>query len=133
MDPHVTRQLDPEQLYGAQSCVWPSGVVTVWAPSQEAPLFGTQARVGTSQRRLASQSLSLAQEVPQTAPEQMYGEQVTVTRSWHVPLPVHEAGTVATPAAHEAARHATLVRTKPAHESTTTLLHVAARNTTPPG
>ena len=68
-------QVVPSHLYGAQSVVVPSGARSVWSPSHDALVLGTQLLMPalSAHANFVAQSASLAHVVPQDAPAQTYG------------------------------------------------------------
>jgi hypothetical protein len=131
-DVQVVPHAVPEHLYGAQSSREPSGATSMWSPSHDAASRATQVPWAVSQRNIALQSASAAHADPHAVPLHTYGAHDAVVIAVHAPLPVQLAAIVATPSAHDAARHGMLGPTKPMHAVRTTPSHVPAEHASRP-
>jgi hypothetical protein len=120
---HEVLQLVPVHVYGVQSVVPPLGMTSECMPSQLAASRGTHSFADALHWNRASQSASLAHDVPQAAPAHAYGEHVTWTTAGHVPVRLQLAANVPVPAAHDGARHAVSSPASPMQDVRTTPSH----------
>jgi hypothetical protein len=128
---HVVLQLEPMHVYGAQSMGCPLGAMSVCIPSHDAASRDTHCPLDVLHVNIGSQSASLRHVAAHASPEQAKGVHFAVTASSHAPLPLQLPAIVATPFAHEAARHFVVCPTKPPHRSCTTPSQVPAEHAFP--
>jgi hypothetical protein len=110
---------------------FPLGAMSVCIPSHDAASLGKHCAFAVLHWNFASQSASLAHDLPHVAPAQTYGVHAEVTASAHCPFWLQLPGAIATPAVHEASRHGVAAPTKPMHDIALTPSQLAVLHTFP--